>query len=113
MLLGWPPSLDAGPGDDDDCASIHLFDPPACLVAALIQKAHLLTVPIFMIHGDADDTVDISMSQQYADALSAATVPVTFKPYPGRGHSELLFHALTEEPGRLITDVTTFANACP
>jgi len=66
-----------------------------------------------LIHGDADDTVDISMSQQYADALSAATVPVTFKPYPGRGHSELLFHALTEEPGRLITDVTTFANACP
>jgi acetyl esterase/lipase len=66
-----------------------------------------------LIHGDADDTVDISMSQQYADALAAATVPVTFNPYPGRGHSELLFHALTEDPGRLITDVTTFANQCP
>ena len=66
-----------------------------------------------LIHGDADDTVDIVMSQHFTDALTEALVPVTFNTYPGRGHSELLFHALTESPGRLITDVTTFANSCP
>lgn len=66
-----------------------------------------------LIHGDADDTVDASMSHDFVSALSAAVVPATLNIYPGRGHSELLFHALTENPGRLITDVTSFAQSCP
>jgi acetyl esterase/lipase len=66
-----------------------------------------------IIHGDADDTVDIGMSERFVDALKTASVPVIFNSYPGRGHSELLFHALTESPGRLIADVTAFADACP
>ena len=66
-----------------------------------------------LIHGDADETVDISMSQHFQEALTVAGVQATFHTYPGRGHSELLFHALTENPGQLITDVTAFANACP
>ena len=66
-----------------------------------------------LIHGDADDTVDMSMSQDFEQALHAANVPVSLNVYPDRGHSELLFHALTENPGRLITDVTSFAETCP
>jgi hypothetical protein len=33
--------------------------------------------------------------------------------YPERGHSELLFYTLTQNPGQLITDVVDFANQCP
>jgi len=69
--------------------------------------------PMLIIHGDADETVPLSMSQDFVTALKQAGVTADLHVYPGRGHSELLFYTLTQNPGQLITDVVDFANQCP
>ena len=69
--------------------------------------------PMLLIHGDADETVPLQMSQDFVAALQKAGVKADLHIYPGRGHSELLFYTLTQNPGQLITDVVDFANQCP
>lgn len=67
---------------------------------------------VLLIHGDQDETVPLQMSEDLHQALQQVNATVSFNIYPGRGHSELLFHALTENPGRLITDVVQLAKDC-
>jgi acetyl esterase/lipase len=55
--------------------------------------------PMLLIHGDADETVPLSMSQDFVTALKHAGVKADLHVYPGRGHSELLFYTLTQNPG--------------
>lgn len=69
--------------------------------------------PMLLIHGDADETVPLQLSQDFAVALQKVGVNADLRVYPDRGHSELLFHALTQNPGQLTTDVVDFANQCP
>jgi dipeptidyl aminopeptidase/acylaminoacyl peptidase len=68
---------------------------------------------MLFIHGDADETVPLQMSQDFVAALQKAGVKADLQVYPERGHSELLFYTLTQNPGQLITDVVDFANQCP
>lgn len=67
---------------------------------------------ILLVHGDQDETVPLQMSQDFAAALTAAGASVDLQVYPGRGHSELLFYTLTQNPGQLITDIIALARSC-
>ncbi|MBI3855437.1 MAG: prolyl oligopeptidase family serine peptidase, partial [Planctomycetes bacterium] len=44
------------------------------------------TVPVFILHGDQDKTVDVSSARQLDEALSAAGVPHQTRIVPGAGH---------------------------
>ncbi|MCP5498530.1 MAG: lysophospholipase [Leptospiraceae bacterium] len=57
---------------------------------ALYKKAHRLTAPVFLMHGDADGIVDVRGSIELEKALSSAQV--SLKVYPG------LYHEMMNEP---------------
>jgi acetyl esterase/lipase len=69
--------------------------------------------PMLLIHGDADETVPISMSENFQANLEAVGTKSEFLMYPGAGHSGLLFDALASNPARLVTDLSKFAQECP
>jgi len=71
------------------------------------------TMPILLIHGSADKTVPLSMSQDLYRALCAHNATCALRVYPGAGHAGLLFDALTDPQARLINDLVEFVNACP
>jgi len=48
-------------------------------------------VPLFVIHGTADDTVPPSQSQEFADAATAAGDTVTFQLFEGGTHVDPLY----------------------
>jgi dipeptidyl aminopeptidase/acylaminoacyl peptidase len=58
-------------------------------------------------------TRPLQMAQDFVAALQKAGVTADLRVYPERGHSELLFYTLTQNPRQLITDVVDFANQCP
>jgi acetyl esterase/lipase len=64
--------------------------------------------PAMLIHGDADTTVPIRLSEAFHERLVAAGVPSEFICYRGGGHSGLLFEALAQNPARLTTDLLRF-----
>ena len=69
--------------------------------------------PVLLIHGDADETVDIGISRAFHEKLQSAGAQSQFLVYPGAGHSGLLFDALASNPARLVTDLSEFAHNCP
>jgi acetyl esterase/lipase len=69
--------------------------------------------PILLIHGDADETVPISMSENFQAKLESVGAKSEFVAYEGAGHSSLLFDALASDPARLVTDLSKFARECP
>ena len=77
-----------------------------------ITKVNADIPHVLLIHGDQDDTVPLQASQDFATALKNVGANVTLNIYPGRGHSELLFYTLTQNPGQLITDVVQLARDC-
>ena len=64
--------------------------------------------PALLIHGDADTTVPIEVGRQFHERLTAAGVNSEFVTYPGAGHADILFRALTEKPPQLIDDIVGF-----
>ncbi len=68
--------------------------------------------PILLIHGDADETVPISVSENFQAKLESIGARSEFVVYPGAGHSGLLFDALASDPARLVTDLSKFAREC-
>ncbi len=64
--------------------------------------------PVLLIHGDADETVPLSISQDFQLRLLAAGAQSKLLVYPGAGHAGLLFDALVSNPARLITDLMDF-----
>ena len=66
------------------------------------------TLPMLLIHGDADTTVPFGMSVDLHARLQSAGVPSKLLIYPRSGHSEILFRALTERPARLMDDMLAF-----
>lgn len=50
-----------------------------------------LRIPVFAIHGTADDTVPPSQSQEFADAATAAGDAVTFQLFEGGTHVDPLY----------------------
>jgi acetyl esterase/lipase len=69
--------------------------------------------PMLLVHGDADETVPMQMTLDFATALRQAGVEVTPIIYPERGHSELLFYTIMQDPGQMILDMAEFvARSC-
>ena len=68
--------------------------------------------PILLIHGDQDETVPVSISQNFQAALQAAGARSNLIIYPGAGHSDFLFAALTEPSPRIVTDLARFTEQC-
>ena len=64
--------------------------------------------PFLIVHGDADETVPVRQSEEFADALRKAGVPVTFIPVPGAGHN--LATALRANPLIAMRVATFFAD---
>ena len=50
-----------------------------------VSRAGELTVPVLIVHGDADETVPATTSEAYAAARPDL---VTYLPVPGAGHVE-------------------------
>ena len=55
--------------------------------ASPITHVHPAAPPILLLHGDEDDIVPVSQSQQMAANLSTHGVTAEFIPLPGEGHS--------------------------
>ena len=68
--------------------------------------------PMLLIHGDADTTVPINVGRDFFQRVQAAGVRSEFITYPGAGHADILFRALTEQPPRLINDLVGFVERC-
>jgi acetyl esterase/lipase len=68
--------------------------------------------PILIIHGDDDQTVPIEIATDFYAALQAAGADSALTLYPGAGHSDYLFAALTDESAPAVTDLLTFVQAC-
>lgn len=77
-----------------------------------INFAHADVPRVLLIHGDQDETVPLQMSRDFFEALQAVNASASLAVYPGRGHSELLFYTLTQNPGELITDIIALAKSC-
>ncbi|MBI1293322.1 alpha/beta fold hydrolase [bacterium] len=68
--------------------------------------------PVHLIHGDADTTVPISISQEFATVLAAAGIPNELIVYPGKGHTDFLFEALTDADAPIVPDIVAFVQSC-
>ena len=68
--------------------------------------------PTLLMHGDADTTVPIAVGLDFHRRLQAAGVPSEFITFPGAGHADLLFRALTEQPPRLFDSIVSFVRRC-
>ena len=77
-------------------------------LASPIRYVSAQTPPALLIHGDADTTVPIEVGREFHERLTAAGVPSEFITYPGAGHADILFRALTEQPPRLINHIADF-----
>ena len=80
--------------------------------ASPIRYISSQTPPALLVHGDADTTVPIDVGRQFHERLAAAGVPSEFVTYPGAGHADILFRALTEQPPRLLNDIVDFVRRC-
>ncbi|MBN1317205.1 MAG: alpha/beta hydrolase [Anaerolineales bacterium] len=66
--------------------------------------------PALIIHGDADKTIPVSLAVEFHEALQEAGAPSELVIYPGRGHSEILLAALTENQPRIVADISNFVH---
>lgn len=68
--------------------------------------------PILLIHGDSDETVPLSISENFQNELRAKGDTSELKIYRGAGHAGLLFDALAQDKPQLLQDLTSFARSC-
>jgi acetyl esterase/lipase len=67
--------------------------------------------PSLLIHGDADYTVPIEISEAFYNALVANGNKSTYIVYPKGGHTEMMFEALATNPARLVRDMVAFVQS--
>jgi len=67
--------------------------------------------PILILHGDEDRTVPVEIALDFHAALQEAGAQSELKIYPGRGHSEILFSALTEKRAQIVADISDFVHS--
>ncbi len=65
-----------------------------------------------LIHGDADTTVPLSISREFAAALDAAGLANELIVYAGKGHTDFLFEAITDARAPLVADIVDFVESC-
>jgi acetyl esterase/lipase len=68
--------------------------------------------PVRLIHGADDNMVPLSISQAFAATLDAAGVANELIVYPGKGHTDFLFEALTDADAPIVDDIVTFVQGC-
>jgi acetyl esterase/lipase len=75
-----------------------------------INHVHPGAPPIFLGHGDKDETVELSNSVHLANALKAAGDPVVLKIYPGLKHPDtvLALSRLFRGKAPVLADITQF-----
>jgi acetyl esterase/lipase len=62
-------------------------DPDTWASANPVQRADLRPdVPVLLLHGEADETVPLAFTTQFADALESAGHPITVQIVPGADH---------------------------
>lgn len=66
-----------------------------------VQLAKAGAPPALLMHGDADDVVDVAHARAMADALTALGVGVTLRTYPGRGHRDTVAAFALPAPDKL------------
>lgn len=97
--------------------------PPVVMEAVMGGKDHYAAAspltyvrpglpPTLLIHGDQDETVPVDMAESFSAALRAAGTEVELKIYPGAGHSDYLFAALSRDGGGLVADIAAFVLSC-
>jgi alpha-beta hydrolase superfamily lysophospholipase len=79
---------------------LNLFN----LGSALVHKAHLLTIPIFMIHGDADGITDCEGSKEFFSKLTTPNKEI--KIYPGLFHE--MMNELPKDRDIVLKDIKNF-----
>jgi acetyl esterase/lipase len=68
--------------------------------------------PLLIIHGDEDETVPVGISTAFQAALQAAGASSKLIVYPGAGHSDYLFAALSGDRAPIVDDIVQFAQGC-
>jgi acetyl esterase/lipase len=66
-----------------------------------VQLARAGAPPALLIHGEADDVVDIGHARRMAERLGSLGVPVTLRTYPQRGHRDTVAAFAKVAPHRL------------
>jgi acetyl esterase/lipase len=66
-----------------------------------VQLAKAGAPPALLIHGEADDVVDIGHARRLAAALEGLGVPVTLRTYPERGHRDTVAAFAKAAPHKL------------
>ena len=61
--------------------------------------------PVLLVHGEADTSAPSAQSVTFDRALRAAGAHSELVLYPGRGHAELLFYALSDPAQELVSTV--------
>jgi len=71
--------------------------------------------PLLLLHGDADDTVELRNSTALAARIRAAGGPVELKTYPGVGHIGIVlgFAPLFRDRSPVLADTTQFIVETP
>lgn len=53
-----------------------------------VQRARTGAPPALLLHGEADDVVDVAHARRMAEKLESLGVPVTLRTFPGRDHRD-------------------------
>ena len=69
--------------------------------------------PVLLIHGENDETVPLSIATGFHAALQSVGVATELEVYPGLGHADYLFAALSQERPQLVADIAAFVHRCP
>ncbi len=74
------------------------------LAHAMYDKAHLIQIPILMIHGEADGIADVLGSREFFKRVTSKTRDL--KVYPGLFHE--LMNEVKEDREKVLTDIRAF-----
>jgi acetyl esterase/lipase len=78
-----------------------------------VQLAKRGAPPALLLHGDADDVVEVSHARKMAAQLQALGVEVTLRVYPGRGHRDTVAAFAVPSPHKLpvLEEIRRFIDA--
>jgi acetyl esterase/lipase len=76
-----------------------------------VQLARRGAPPALLLHGEADDVVEVSHARRMAAALEGLGVEVTLRTYPGRGHRDTVAAFAVPSPRKLpvLEEIRRFA----
>jgi dipeptidyl aminopeptidase/acylaminoacyl peptidase len=80
--------------------------------ASPIRYVQSTLPPLLLIHGEQDETVPASISEDFHTALQEAGAASRLKIYANAGHADYLFAALDTGPAEVISDLLEFVRLC-